>query len=169
MKIKSIIAAALLVASASSFAATYHLGTLGAGETYLSGSSTSNVLVANGSFLDIYNFSLVSLSDFDADATTLNFRRFQINNTTFGYTLFDSANTVLSTGNSSSGFSLSSLASGPYYLEVSGFATGANGGLYNGALTVTPVPEPETFAMLLAGLGLMGTIARRRRKAVVAA
>ena len=32
----------------------------------------------------------------------------------------------------------------------------------NGA--VTPVPEPESYAMLLAGLGLMGTIARRRSK-----
>ncbi|MCK6407550.1 MAG: PEP-CTERM sorting domain-containing protein [Rhodocyclaceae bacterium] len=30
---------------------------------------------------------------------------------------------------------------------------------------VTAVPEPETYAMLLAGLGLMGGIARRRRKA----
>jgi len=29
----------------------------------------------------------------------------------------------------------------------------------------TPVPEPETYAMLLAGIGLMSTIARRRRKA----
>jgi hypothetical protein len=28
---------------------------------------------------------------------------------------------------------------------------------------VTAVPEPETYAMLLAGLGLMGTIARRRK------
>ena len=26
-----------------------------------------------------------------------------------------------------------------------------------------PVPEPETYAMLLAGLGLMGVIARRRK------
>ncbi|MBL0165970.1 MAG: PEP-CTERM sorting domain-containing protein [Propionivibrio sp.] len=26
------------------------------------------------------------------------------------------------------------------------------------------VPEPETYAMLLAGLGLMGAIARRRNK-----
>jgi len=26
------------------------------------------------------------------------------------------------------------------------------------------VPEPETYAMLLAGLGLIGTIARRRRR-----
>lgn len=28
-----------------------------------------------------------------------------------------------------------------------------------------PVPEPETYAMLLAGLGLMGAVARRRRQA----
>lgn len=34
------------------------------------------------------------------------------------------------------------------------------GGAYMG---VFPVPEPETYAMLLAGLGLMGGIARRRR------
>jgi hypothetical protein len=32
--------------------------------------------------------------------------------------------------------------------------------IYDGA--IAPVPEPETYAMLLAGLGLMSTIARRR-------
>jgi len=31
------------------------------------------------------------------------------------------------------------------------------------AFTITPVPEPETYALLLAGLGLVGTIVRRRR------
>ena len=31
----------------------------------------------------------------------------------------------------------------------------------------TAVPEPETYAMLLAGLGLMGFVARRRRKGVL--
>ncbi len=30
-------------------------------------------------------------------------------------------------------------------------------------LVSSPIPEPETYAMLLAGLGLMGLIARRRR------
>ncbi len=28
---------------------------------------------------------------------------------------------------------------------------------------LTPVPEPETYAMLLAGLGVMGAVARRRK------
>ena len=29
--------------------------------------------------------------------------------------------------------------------------------------SVTPVPEPETYALLLAGLGAVGFVARRRR------
>jgi hypothetical protein len=29
--------------------------------------------------------------------------------------------------------------------------------------TLSPVPEPETYAMLLAGLGVMGAVARRRK------
>lgn len=33
---------------------------------------------------------------------------------------------------------------------------------------VTPVPEPESYAMMLAGLGLMGAIARRRNKSKTA-
>jgi hypothetical protein len=31
------------------------------------------------------------------------------------------------------------------------------------AMNVTPVPEPETYAMMIVGLGLMGAIARRRK------
>jgi PEP-CTERM motif len=30
-------------------------------------------------------------------------------------------------------------------------------------VTVSAVPEPETYAMMLAGLGLMGAVARRRK------
>jgi hypothetical protein len=32
-------------------------------------------------------------------------------------------------------------------------------------INIAPIPEPETYAMLLAGLGLMGFVARRRKKA----
>ena len=35
------------------------------------------------------------------------------------------------------------------------------------AQSITAVPEPETFAMLLAGLGVVGAFARRRHKARV--
>ncbi|HWA37950.1 MAG TPA: PEP-CTERM sorting domain-containing protein [Burkholderiales bacterium] len=41
---------------------------------------------------------------------------------------------------------------------------GSKDGLTNAWYTPTsPIPEPETYAMLLAGLGLMGFVARRRR------
>lgn len=53
----------------------------------------------------------------------------------------------------------------PFLLHVSGTKTLNAAANYTGSLTVTAVPEPETFAMLLAGLGLMGAIARRRNKA----
>lgn len=33
----------------------------------------------------------------------------------------------------------------------------------NLSVSITPVPEPETYAMLLAGLGIMGAVARRRK------
>ena len=34
----------------------------------------------------------------------------------------------------------------------------------SGAAAVTPVPEPETYGVMLAGLGVLGFIARRKRK-----
>ena len=30
--------------------------------------------------------------------------------------------------------------------------------------TVTPIPEPKTYALMLAGLGAIGVMAKRRRK-----
>ena len=43
-----------------------------------------------------------------------------------------------------------------YYVGIDNIVTSA---------VLTPVPEPETYAMLLAGLGLLGFIARRRKQA----
>ena len=46
-----------------------------------------------------------------------------------------------------------------------GFATNENG-LTSVNFSISVVPEPETYAMLLAGLGLVGFVARRRRNTV---
>lgn len=39
--------------------------------------------------------------------------------------------------------------------------------LFRTAVSVSPVPEPESYAMMLAGLGLLGFMARRRTRRVV--
>jgi hypothetical protein len=56
------------------------------------------------------------------------------------------------------------LAPGSYILEVAGKVTGSISGNYNGTLNVSPVPEPETYGMMLAGLALVGVVARRKAK-----
>lgn len=64
-------------------------------------------------------------------------------------------------------FSLSSAlaATGSYELKVTGKATGGAGtALYTFSGSVSPVPEPESYAMMLAGLAVMGAIARKRNQ-----
>lgn len=64
------------------------------------------------------------------------------------------------------GFSFHNVAAGDYLVKASGFLSGPAvvPGLAVVGINyaVTPVPEPESYAMILAGLGLMGGIARRR-------
>lgn len=52
------------------------------------------------------------------------------------------------------------------YIWFIGTTTGQGGDGYKGVGTVdlAPVPEPSTWAMLLAGLGMLGFMARRRAK-----
>lgn len=64
--------------------------------------------------------------------------------------------------------SFSPLISGnSYELHVTGglLPNGQGSGSYAGNLHITAVPEPETYAMLLAGLGLIGFSIRRRKVA----
>jgi hypothetical protein len=39
---------------------------------------------------------------------------------------------------------------------------------FTAAPVTAPVPEPETYAMMLAGLGLLGVVARRRKQKIAA-
>lgn len=167
MKVKSVAVALLAVlgVAAQAHATINNMGTLGVGDHYLSGSETGYVTVAPGSFEDVFNFHLAAISGLDGSAGTVNLGKFKILNSTFGYDLFAAGNTTsIAHGNGDDGFVLSGLSAGDYQLKVFGKATGTNGGHYNGLLTVSAVPEPESYAMFLAGLGLMAAVARRRSK-----
>ncbi len=70
-----------------------------------------------------------------------------------------------STGNTQDHLSLSwdQPITGPVYLNIGGVTSGSLGGIYSGSIeSIAVIPEPETYAMLLAGLGLMGAVVRRR-------
>lgn len=54
-----------------------------------------------------------------------------------------------------------SLSAGTYVIEL----RGTNAGSFGGTLSITPVPEPETYGMLLAGLILVGFAVSRRKNA----
>lgn len=71
------------------------------------------------------------------------------------------------TGYVSSPFSVKAVSSGTSGSGLlNDFATQANGyGKVVYTFTAAPVPEPETYAMLLGGLALIGAIARRRKSA----
>jgi hypothetical protein len=60
------------------------------------------------------------------------------------------------------------LEAGNYYVMVSGNLVSDTSASFGGAVMLAPtapVPEPETYGMMLAGLGVVGFLARRRKAA----
>jgi hypothetical protein len=86
----------------------------------------------------------------------------------FAFSLFADGGALISAGSGSSGvqdvwtISADNLAEGSYYLMVSGTMLADTGGSFGGAVMLNPVPEPATYGLLLAGLGVVGLWARRR-------
>ena len=89
--------------------------------------------------------------------------------------LFDSTGLAFSGNTVPTTLDFSAFNNSTFYYTYSSVSThammGANGALTSltvstvpsGGNPITPVPEPETYAMLLAGLGLLGWTARRRQ------
>ena len=86
------------------------------------------------------------------------------------FSLFDANGSLLSGTQLSSGnidnwnFSYANLAAGTYYVQVAGNVLGNGASKYAANLALAPVPEPETYAMMLGGLGLLAFTARRRKQ-----
>lgn len=111
-----------------------------------------------GSFDATYQFTLASATDFLVEVNP-----FWGISVTSAMLTSGANNTVLSWSGANSDYRAysSGLAGTQFSLHVTGTGVGTGNSFNN---VVTAVPEPETFAMLLAGLGLVGMVARRRNK-----
>lgn len=182
---KSAVIAILAGAAIGANAATFSLGTPSPGAPLsfnnslhpaapggFSDSYTFTLPVNGGSGYSVIDFPLVlpAFPGFPGASFSTSFTSLTLSTYGVDGLLFTADDQVVST-TTSLGASALSMAfgpsgAGPMYLTVAGIALGS-GGLYNGSISVTapaPVPEPESYAMLLAGLGVMGAIALRRNR-----
>jgi hypothetical protein len=128
---------------------------------------SSHLQLTGATFNDFYWVWLPSISNLAAYGTSSPFQLGPINlpAATFDtVTLSGPSGLIgaLNPANSSFMLAGSSLASGYYSLNVIGHTAGGMAA-YAVQMDVTPVPEPETYALMLAGLGLLGLAARRRK------
>jgi hypothetical protein len=165
MKFHSIAAAAVLATAAmSASAVVYNIGTMPLAPTIYS--NTASLPFSVVSFSDRYNFvfpvggATASGSSVSVNVTGL------LNITDIKVSLFNSSNVLINsggTGVSSQLFNTPLTAGLSYYYTVTGTANGAVGGAYSFIASAAPVPEPETYALMLAGIGVVGFMAARRR------
>lgn len=175
MNIKSLIAALAVAASGSAMAATdVTLKADASGVNLTAGISKS--FTKAGFFEDTYTFSSFSGMAFvNGTISTLatrqtgdiDFQSVVLNGVSFDLT-------KKAAGNNPDGDEFARLFDakfGPHLtLVVKGYAGGdraagsAIAATYSGTVNITPVPEPESYALLLAGLAAVGFVARRRAK-----
>lgn len=176
-KTVKLVATATLVLglSVAANATTTNLGAVTTGAP----TAFSGAVVPSGAFLDVFTFSLPANggSGYSVMNFPLSIPGVGSFNTVFSSMslvsnpdgiLFNSDDKLLTaaTGPGSKlSFSWGSNAGGNMYLSVMGIANGTVGGLYNGAISVSPVPEAHEWAMMIAGLGFIGMVRHKRRTA----
>ena len=164
----SFVVVALLLLPGRAGAAIFNYGTLSLGNSFY------GQLQNPGPFLDQIQFSVatpftVTLHDNGTDFSLISSVSATLFNNPAGGPLYSTV------GSSFQNLVPSSpLAAGSYELRITGtshplnFMDGGYSGYMTLAPTTAPIPEPETYAMMLAGLGLMGFVARRRKRQAAA-
>lgn len=149
----AVAAAALLATTASAFAASpTALGTIDNTSAVFGNPAPSTPF-----FFDTYTFTL-------ANPGTVFGGSFSFGITGFTAVLQNASFATVGTDtNPGDGFSFSGLAAGAYAISFLGMAS--TPAAYGGVLSsvTAPVPEPQSYALMLAGLGIVGFVMARRR------
>jgi len=152
MKVKSILAAiALAVSSASSFAVTALIPVV-----------PDTFYIALGP-VDSYSFSLSSGPVYSLSSSVA-----VLANTVTGIELdtdsiFGGGISFIQNGNAWSLLPQFPVAGGDYFINIAGSPSASALISVTASGTLPAVPEPETYALMLAGLGAIGFVATRRR------
>ena len=170
MKFKFFSAAILLALAAPAMASECtgdgsSLGTVGAAPRSFASECFRTFSSPGADFTDHYSFSIAALGN--VAGGLVDFLVFQWNDVNLSSVVVTGQGQVRSDANAADGFSFAGLSAGTYDLAVSGsLGRGQWLGGYSGSISsiAAPVPEPETYAMLMLGLAGVGFAARRRNK-----
>lgn len=166
MFVKSMVgaASALLLATAASAASVDITEAVGAldNASPLGYSSDAFAYLNGQTFVDDFSFSLSTTSRIYLDIASITSARKGLQ---FTQILLrpDIATLTPATGGPLS-FDFGALQPGFYLLTVAGVGSGVAGGSYHLDLYAQAVPEPQSIALMLAGVGVVGAAARRRAR-----